>query len=500
MRYSVYKALNEISSSLVEATTYLKEHSDAINMVVDCAEVVLAIKSTLENNKVNVIEEIHSFLNKVNEIAECIENKVEYLDKLEKLYDLAVIINNYCKSEVRYKFKIVFFAELGAKWDSMDSVYRAYKNREDCEVLVVIAPIFRAIKLPNGEIRSDVIYTDYLTGMGIEHIPFQKYDIKKDLPDLVFTSQPYESVTPEQFWAENIAPYTRLVYLPYYTSSSMIGEEQIYVQCQMPMHKLAWRVICQSEKVKELYSKYSPVGGKNIIACGLPKWDYVVNMDYDKIDLPKEWEKLKGKKVILRNFHYNISSFDLLESLIHKFIEESQGTDIGILCRFHPMLETMFNVYYTDFKEKWEVLKMEIDESANVAIDRNISYDCAFKFSNVLLTWQTSLIPQFLLTKKPIVTLFGDKLEESKNIEKSDEIFIKTTKFYGVTNSDNAYERCKEILLKDDSEYEKRMKLIEEYLPNADGKIGERLASQLITEILMEDNIYIKQGENNDRK
>ena len=48
------------------------------------------------------------------------------------------------------------------------------------------------------------------------------YDIKKDLPDLVFTSQPYESVTPEQFWAENIAPYTRLVYLPYYTCDELL--------------------------------------------------------------------------------------------------------------------------------------------------------------------------------------------------------------------------------------------------------------------------------------
>ena len=53
--------------------------------------------------------------------------------------------------------------------------------------------------------------------MGISHIPYFQYDISKELPDMAFISNPYESVTISKFWPENIAKFTRLVYLPYYT-------------------------------------------------------------------------------------------------------------------------------------------------------------------------------------------------------------------------------------------------------------------------------------------
>lgn len=488
MRYSVYKALNEITSSLIEATEYLKEHDNSINILADSLEVVLAVKTTLEANKEEVINEINDFFTKVNEISDCIENGTEYGSKIDQLYDYSVAIKKYCK-DIKYKLRIVFFAELGSKWDSMDSVYWAYKNRKDCDVSVVIAPIYRAVRFPNGEIKSDVIYEDFLTNMGIEHIPFKEYDIKKDMPDMVFTSQPYESVTTEQFWAENIVPYTRLVYLPYFTSSGVVEDEKKHVQCQMPIHKLAWKIACQSEKAKEVCSKYSPVNGKNLVPLGLPKWDYVVNMKDREIKLPKEWEKLKGKKVILRNFHYNIKKFEELKNVIHSIMDRFNGTEIGILFRFHPLLETMYKVYHTEDRENWEKLKEEIEKSPNAVIDKNVTYDHAFKFSDILLTYTTSLIPQYLLTEKPVVTIFGDTLEKVKNIDLNADTFIKNTELYGGVTKAEAFSKCEEILLKGDTEYDKRMKLIEKYLPNSDGKIGERLSQYLIDEILKEDNL-----------
>lgn len=489
MRYAEYKAIVELSNSVVEATEHIKEHPEMVGMLVDCGEAISAIKSNLEINGEEAIDEIKDFFNIIDVMADKIANNEDYASMLSKLCEISLKINNYCKKNIKYKFKIVFFAEIGSKWDAMDSVYRAYKAREDCEVLVVLAPVFRAIKLPNGEIKSDVIYTDYLTGMGIEHMPFQKYDIKKDLPDLVFTSQPYESVTTEQFWAENIAPYTRLVYLPYFTAGGAINDEEKFVQCQMPIHKLAWKVVCQSDKAKEVYSKYSPVGGKNLIACGLPKWDYVVNMNNREIEFPKEWEKLKGKKIILRNCHYNIRNPESFMKIVHEALDIFEGTDMGYLYRFHPLVETMFNVYYPDFKERWEALKSEIDNSKNVAIDRNVTYDAAFMFSDVLLTGYTSLVSQYLLTKKPVIMQHWGQYENAKKAEESKEVFVKMTELYPVDTLTEAYNLCEKIFFNDDFEYEKRMNFINETLPNSDGKIGERLSSQLINDMLLEDNM-----------
>lgn len=487
MRYSVYKFLVGLSDSIIEAILHVKENPTAVSMLADSVEAMFAIKSTLVSNEDTGIPEMDDFFDKVEEISNCVEKNTEYANMLNELYDLALVINKYCKDDIEYKIKVVFFAELGSKWDAMDSVYKAFKNREDCEVDVVLAPIYRAVKFPNGEIKSDVIYEDYLTPMGISHIPFNQYDIKKEMPDLAFTSQPYESVTTEQFWAENIAPYTRLVYLPYFTAVCVLGEGQKYTHCQMPIHQLAWRVICQTQIQKEVYSKYSPIQGKNMIVTGLPKWDYVVNMNDRKIDFPKEWEKIKGKKIILRNCHYNIKKPEAVFDMIDDTMQRVEGTDIAVLFRFHPMMETMFNVYYSEYKEKWEEVKGKIISSKNMAIDNNISYEYAFEYSSLLLTGQTSLIYQYLHTKKPVVLMYSGNLKDSKILENEKEFFVKPTELYSVDSVDEAYDTCYKILSGDDFEYDKRMKFIENFLPNADGHIGEKLSQYLIDEMIKED-------------
>ena len=321
--------------------------------------------------------------------------------------------------------------------------------------------------------------------MGIEHIPFQKYDIKKDLPDMAFTSQPYESVTPEQFWAENIVPYTKLVYLPYFTSRGIDDQSQIETQCKMPMQELAWRVVCQSEKAKEAYSKHFATKGENIIATGLPKLDWVVNMEERNISFPKEWNKLKNKKVILNNQHYLFGPENLLE-VLRNSINYFNNSDIGLLYRFHPMTETMFNVYYPSYKEEWEKVKKEIEYSSNVAIDYNTTYDCAFKYSDILLTGYSSLIFQYLLTKKPIVTFrYGNFEKNEEDIENKDA-FLKVTRLYTVDSNEDGYELCKKILNDGDCDYEERMRLINNFLPEADGNIGERVTIKLISDLLNE--------------
>ncbi len=483
MRYTVYKNINLLSDSIVEAVNYISNNLNSIALLSDCVSAITSIKNSFISNNIDT-KELDLFLECVNEIIKLIDEKKEYVSEINKLLEIAKKINEDCKN-IEYKFKIVFFAELGSKWDSMDSVYKAFKNRTDCEVTVVLAPIFRAIKLPNGEIKSDIIYEDYLTSMGIPHIPFQKYDIKKELPDMAFTNQPYESVTPEQFWAENIVPYTKLVYLPYFTSRGVVDQSQIETQCKMPMQQLAWKVVCQSEKAKEIYSKYFLTKGENIIATGLPKWDWVVNMKERDIVFPKEWEKLKGKKVILKNQHYNFKPENLLK-VLRDSIEYFKDSDVGLLYRFHPMTETMFKVYYQSYKEEWEKVKKEIELSSNVAIDYNTTYDASFYYSDILLTGYSSIISQYLLTKKPVVLINWGGLEKLKKYDESENAFLKLTELYPAENSEIGYEVCEKILKTGDYEYEKRMKLIEEWFNNA-GNIGSKIATDLINEIKKEE-------------
>ena len=102
LRYSVYKFVKGISNSVVEAILHLKEHPESVNMLSDCTEAILAIKTALDENKEVCPNEVGNFFEKINEIVECIENNKSYIEKLDELYTYAVGINEYCKSEIKY--------------------------------------------------------------------------------------------------------------------------------------------------------------------------------------------------------------------------------------------------------------------------------------------------------------------------------------------------------------------------------------------------------------
>ena len=480
MRYSIYKYIRGLSESVIEAVEHMKSTPSSVSLIIDCVTAISMINESLVKNNMQ-LPEINDFLSMSEKIVEAVNDKLDYSASLSELLDISKKINLYCSQKINYKFKILFLAELGSKWDSLDSIYRAFSNREDCEVEVVIAPIYRAVKYPDGEIKSDVLYEDFLTPLGIKHTLFNNYDIKKDMPDITFTTQPYESVTSEQFWAENIAPYTHLVYVPYFTISQIDTEEKIYTNCQMPIHKLAWKVICQSEKAKELYSKYSPTKCENFIATGLPKWDWTVNMNERKIEFPKEWEKLKNKKNMLCNVHYTFPTMFEDSLCNYRDLMKKYSDNKGIIFRFHPMTNTMFKLYYPQYKDEWERFLSEVENSKNAVIDTNISYDYAFKFSDFLYSSPSSMIYQYAITKKPLA-IFYDALEMCQYL-------IKDYELGRIEEASELYKLFEKLYNGMDENREKRLAAIEEGMPNLDGKIGYRLSEYLINELLSEENI-----------
>ena len=66
-----------------------------------------------------------------------------YINQVQDFFD------RFCQ-QVSITYRIVFLSDLGGKWDSMRSVYEEYCRRPDCEVTVVLMPIFRQIQ-KNGK-------------------------------------------------------------------------------------------------------------------------------------------------------------------------------------------------------------------------------------------------------------------------------------------------------------------------------------------------------------
>lgn len=487
MRYSVYIKLKEMLTTLSEAFQYIRSSSDqvmCIQLCLDSLEFIKVIKEkVVENNEKSIsyrlIQQLELINGEINILLNEYQNGRE-ASVVDNLLDDVRVVQHYFEQDIELVYHIVFFAELGQKWDSMKSVYEAFKKRNDCDVKVVLTPIFRAVKKEGGKIETEVIYEDYLTSMGIENIAYESYELSKELPDIAFVSNPYESVTLPQFWPENIAKYTRLVYLPYYTGM-LVNDKSIQAHCGMPIAKHAWKIIAQSEKVKEMHEVYAPKRGQNVLVTGLPKWDNINDLDNLSLNFNELWhEKLNGKKVFLWNTHYDITSSESTIIKDGKKILDlfTSNKNIALIWRPHPMLGTIIKLYVPQYSSLLEELYNTIKDSDNIVVDTNTSCEMAFKYSDALISEYSSLIPQYLLTKKPVLLLknadydleFTEELIQISKIEQADNIGEVEEFIFNIVNGKDISKASRMSVLNEDFIY-------------VDGLIGNRVCNLLINEL-----------------
>ena len=490
MRYSLFVYIDQMIDSIKEGAMYIGKSNNismCTNLAIECSEALEAIeKKLIENNgKIKderVLKQLSLCKEQINRIYHLLQNNNDYHGCALIFEDTVSKLKDMYRKGIDIIYHIVFFAELGQKWDSMSSVYNAFKKRKDCEVKVVLTPIFRAVQ-SDEKVKKDVIYEDYLTPMGISHIPYFQYDISKELPDMAFISNPYESVTISKFWPENIAKFTRLVYLPYYTDM-IINSESSQVHCDFPVAKYAWKIIAQSDKVKDIHKKLAPKRGENVLVTGLPKWDDIYSLNIDPPELDPSWKiKLKGRKVFLWNSHYNIGSdksalLEFGKSIIDFF---SKRKDIALVWRPHPMTETIFKLYLPQYKAFWEDLKDTVSKSDNMLLDVNPSYQMAFQYSDALISDWSSLLAQYMMTKKPILWLRKEKANE--DYLSNSRFLVRVDCLEQAISSEEIYEFINRIIKGIDMNRDSRLLVLQEDLPNFDGNIGERVCSLLLKEL-----------------
>ncbi len=470
MRYSQYKTINELSESLNEALVYVAETKNYA-LLEDCLMAMTAISDVLLNESGKEADKAKCILADMYKILEILDNPE---DDIPKIANLSGDLANECKTNLKYKLRILFVAELGSKWDSMKSVYEAFLERDDCDIDVVLEPIFRATQLPNGATKAEIIYDDWLTSLGINHIPYKQYDMATIQPDITFISQPYESVTVPMFWPENIAKYSKLVYLPYYTATRLEKGAAFTSFFKMPVEKYAWRIICQSEKMKEHYENFASRKGQNVIVTGLPKWDFPMSLTEENTPCPEEWkEKLEGKKVFLLNTHFtaDLTSENNIDRTVLDFFFER--TDVALIWRLHPMFETVSKLYKPESYAELNKIKERILQSSNIIIDSNVEYAPAFVWSDALITGYSSLLTQYLFMRKPIVL-------KAKHLENEDSsgLFEYLT-FYRVKDVETLETTISALLTKGFI-CKSEERLLKKYFNLANGCIAEKVMKDIL--------------------
>lgn len=466
MRYSMLAYVVKMCRTLQDAADYLQTAPEG------------GLRSELLENGRRMFAQMRDVL--------CGEAASVELDKLEAAWPdcggaLAEFARTLPQKEC-YQVRAVFFAELGEKWDAMESVYEFMRDDPRFDPVVVRTPVGRVVNR-DGKREQEIIYKDFLTPMGIPSLGYDQYDIEQDCPDLAFISQPYENCTLEQFWPENIAKHTRLVYLPYFLPAIVLKDYPT-VLCQMRVYDVAWKVIGSNEKHYRYYCKHSHHGGGNMIVTGVPKLDPIIKVKQQGSPLPPGWKKIVGKTVFLWNswFDITVSSLRFFED-IFKWFQDHE--DAALIWRPHPMTDTVTKLYSPKHYEWLQQCIQAVEGAPNMVIDREASVMPSFAYSNAQISDHSSLMHQYMLMNKPL--LWFQNLSSSMTGEE----FIECGWMERGVHPQDIIGFMERIRCGEDRNAGLREKTIQQDLPLADGRCGERVCEAAWSALHQEDEIAL---------
>ena len=481
MRFSRLVQLEQVRRTLAEAAAYIQDGGNS------------ELCQELMQNGARMLEQIDAILRQAQ--ADWKSNRpMETLEQVRSAWraplpdDMAERLENLGRSlreDIAVQVRAVFFADLGGKWDAMDSVYRYMREDPRFDPVVVLMPVYRAAQV-NGETKTEVIYEDYLTGLGI---PFQncwEYDPAQDCPELAFTSQPYESVTLPEFWAQNIAKYTRLVYLPYYIPSILnAGNKKIL--CDMPIHTYSWRVASSSEKFAYYYRKYSQCRGRNLMVTGIPKMDYAVSLREKPCAVPKEWQsKIEGRVVLLWNTWYDgyASSLDLLQQVLPWFHEHQ---NFALIWRPHPMSRAVMKLHEPEQYRKLQEMMDAVPTFDNMILDDGVECGPAFSCSSAQISDFSAMMIQYLFLDKPLLWIQKpDKTLVNKEAELHSKWIVSSRWMEKASTSADVIDFMERIARGEDRYRGVRGEVCSEDLPLADGNAATRICNRLWEDLFQE--------------
>lgn len=360
------------------------------------------------------------------------ENKIYKLLR-QKLIRVA----NSLKNDIPVRKEVVFLPYKASMWDSLESVWRAADEDENCDAYVIPIPYYD--KNPDGSFREMHCEADQYP----EYVPitgYDSYDFKKRRPDMIYIHNAYDnwnlvtSVHPD-FFSGKLKKYTeKLIYIPYFVLDEVNpvntqAVETIKHFCFMPGIINADRVIVQSEDMKRIYvneylkaAKEHGLQGKHLdkeyleqkfLGLGSPKYDKVCTIAKEDLEIPQDWLKVitkpdgSWKKIILYNtgiaalLTHNTQWVDKIENALKVFGENRD--EIALLWRPHPLIESTMKSMRPEVLQKFMILKEDYIKQGWGIYDETADVDRAVVLSDAYYGDSSSVVQLYKQTGKPVM-------------------------------------------------------------------------------------------------
>lgn len=415
-----------------------EEYQNAYSILTDCQNAVIQTGESIEKlegegtQAVSRLEQYCESLYQIGIQLDEIPAQKVYKSLEEKLLKAQNEIEH-----IHTNKEVLFMPYKASMWDSLESVYLAAREDEDCDAYVMPVPYYD--KLPDGRL-GEMHYEGGQYPKGIEITHYQDYNLEERHPDVIYIHNPYDeynSVTslPEYYFCKNIRKYTDcLVYIPYFVLQEIEPDDQESIDtmkhfCFLPGTVWAHKVIVQSEKMRRIYiNEYIKAANERglqgehidrkkleekILGIGSPKLDKVQGARKKELEIPEEWlkiiEKPDGtrKKIVFYNTSINAllySNEKMLEKMraVFRIFKKEQET-VALLWRPHPLIPAAIRSMRPRLWTEYEQLVQEYKKEGWGIYDDSSDVNRAVMLSDAYYGDGSSVVQVYQGTGKPIL-------------------------------------------------------------------------------------------------
>jgi len=225
--------------------------------------------------------------------------------------------------------------------------------------------------------------------------------------DVMLLCDGYDEFRPEGLRVPDFAAHgIRCVYSPYGTN---IGGERVQQARQYDgvLHNLAWRVFAPTQGQRDLFERWCSAGAGHVRTVGSVKRERVLALAQDPLAGKALRDATGAERVVLWNPHFTLnaggwSTFDMFLQPLIEYVQTRRG-ELGLVLRPHFRL-------LTDLAGDPALAALNTQlraaiEGGLVVLDDSRDYLQAFAAADALISDQSSLIPEFLPRRRPILYL-----------------------------------------------------------------------------------------------
>lgn len=456
-RYKKRDMLQSISmlkkaNDAVLKTLHKAQRPDLEEALAQCQETAILLGTYLETQgeeEISLVHMLEDYCENIYQMSQSLQDESACRKISKKIQKQLVQVENGIKFQLPPdRREVVFLPYKASMWDSLESVYLAAKEDENCDAYCIPIPYYD--RRPDGSLGM-MHYEGNEYPKNIEITDYRTYDLEERHPDVIYIHNPYDgwnhvTCVPEQYFASTLRNYTdELIYIPYFVLDEIEPDDQARIEqmkhfCFTPGVIYAHKVIVQSEKMRQIYineyikaAKENGLSGEHtdrkyleqkILGLGSPKFDKVLNTKKEDIDIPEEWLKIiekpdgSWKKIVFYNTSINaLLQYDekMLKKMKDVFqVFKENMNEVVLLWRPHPLIKTTIESMRPQLWEEYNKIVEQYREEGWGIYDDSADMDRAVILSSAYYGDESSVVQVYQKSGKPMMIQCMDIIEFQK--------------------------------------------------------------------------------------